>query len=166
MNETTLDLAIQTAKEAAESAKDYKSETYAAVLLFELMRSAVATKNRYELAQAPSSHSPRREKPYSSAELFATKSWNTEIEKVVLAGYFLERFGRSVSYTIEEVRNCLLSAKVAQPKNLSLAILQAVQKGLMMEIPSQGGPRKAWALTQRGERYVENMTLKYQDSRM
>jgi hypothetical protein len=160
MDEIILEAAIKTAKVAAEKTKDYKSETYGAVLLIELMKSTAATaKNRNELPAPVPSQAQRREKPYSAAEFFSAKSWATEIDKVVIAGYYLERFGGNASYTIEELRNCLVAAKIPLPKNISLAILQAAQKALMMEIPSTTGTRKSWALTQSGERWVEEMSV-------
>ena len=158
MDVNVLDSAIATAKSAAERARDFKAETYGAVLLFELMRSAAPARYRNQLPLTAATHGPTREKPYSAAELFAKKLWSTEIDKVAIAGFFLERFGGSASYTVEDLRNCLVAAKVPLPKNTNLAITQAVQKGLMMEIPSQSASRKSWALTQTGELYVENMT--------
>jgi len=159
MDENAFEAAVRTAKRAAEKASDFRSETYAAVLLFELMRSAVpAARSRHELAAAVPTPSQKRERTYSPAELFASKSWTTEIDKVAVASYFLERFGEKASSTVDEIRNCLVAAKVPLPKNVNLAIIQAVGKGIMMPIPSQGGGRKAWALTQAGKRYVELMT--------
>jgi hypothetical protein len=158
MDENAFEAAMRTARHAAEKARDFRSETYGAVLLFELMRSAVPeARSRHELAATAPPPAPKREKAYSPAELFASKSWTTEIDKVVVASYFLERFGENASSTVDEVRNCLVAAKVPLPKNVNLAIIQAVKKGLMMAIPSQGGTRKTWALTQTGERYVEQM---------
>jgi hypothetical protein len=159
MDENAFEAAMRTARHAAEKARDFRSETYGAVLLFELMRSAVPVpRSSRELVAAVPAPGPRREKAYSPAEFFASKSWTTEIDKVVVASYFLEHFGENASSTVDEVRNCLVAAKVPLPKNVNLAIIQAVKKGLMMTIPSQGGARKTWALTQTGERYVEQMT--------
>lgn len=159
MDENVFEAAIKTARHAADKARDFRSETYGAVLLFELMRSAVpAARSRHELAATVPTPAPKGEKAYSPAELFASKAWTTEIDKVVVASFFLERFSENSSSTVDEVRNCLVAAKVPLPKNVNLAIIQAVNKGLMMPIPSQGGTRKTWALTQTGERYVEQMT--------
>jgi hypothetical protein len=159
MDENALESAIQTARHAAEKARDFKPETYSAVLLFELMRSAVPTsRSRYELPVSEPAHVPARAKPYTAAEHFASKSWRTEIDKVVLAGFYLEQFGGIQSYTIQEIRDCLVAAKIILPKNVNLAILQAAQKGWIMEVPSQGGTRKVWALTQTGERRAGEMS--------
>src|ERR1700737_398531 len=133
MLDATLDEAIVTAEHAAERASQYKSETYLAVLLTRLLGSVtkgpIVQSNRANVAATPLSSV----KPYSAAELFATKVWETEIEKVLLAGYFLENYSKLSSYTIAQIRDLLVIAKVALPKNVNLAVLQAVQKGWMME---------------------------------
>jgi hypothetical protein len=159
MNDHVLKAAIAAASSAAESATEYKSETYGAVLLFELMRRAAGTVHSEELATVPPAGN-RSEKDLTPAEFFAKKLWSTEIDKVVIAGYFLEHFGGSRGYTLDELKSCLIAAKIALPKNISLAILQAIQKGLLMEIPSQGSPRRICVLTQVGESYVQQMAQK------
>jgi len=166
MDENVLESAIQSARGAAEKARDFKPETYAAVLLFELMRSALPTsRSRYELPPATPAHVPAQTKPYSAAELFASKNWRTEIDKVVLAGFYLEQFGGIQSYTIQEIRDCLVAAKIILPKNVNLAILQAAQKGWIMEVPVQSGTRKVWALTQDGERRAGEMSQEQVETR-
>ena len=80
-----------------------------------------------------------------------------------MAGWYLERYAGGTNYTIQEIKSCLFSAKVPLPRNINLAVLQAVQRGLMMEVPSESGRRKAWALTHTGERYVEDMKLGRRD---
>jgi len=156
MGENLLDLAIQTARRAAEGVKDFRAETYQAVLLYELMRMGAPSRSRPELA-SPKAGSPKQEKPYSPAEFISSKAWTSEVEKVVLAGYFLEHFAGSSGYSLDEIRRCLIAARVSLPRNLSLAILQAGRKGMVMEVPSQERSRKVWVLTQSGERYVEAM---------
>jgi hypothetical protein len=159
MDENALESAIQTARRAAEKARDFKPETYGSVLLFELMRSTVPTsRSSYELPPPKPAHVPGRTKPYSAAELFSSTNWRTEIDKVVVAGFYLEQFDGIQSYTIQEIRNCLVAAKIILPKNVNLAILQAAQKGWIMEVPGQSGTRKAWALTQTGERRAREMS--------
>jgi hypothetical protein len=163
MEKTIVDGAITEAARAAQSSDDYKSETYFAVLLAGLLRGV------YEIAHAPNSagHDPARpkspddsEKPYSPGELFASKEWSTEVDKVVIAGHFLEHYKKLSSFTIENIRTCLISAKVSLPKNVNLAIFQAVQRSWMMEVPAENTKKKAWSLTQSGQRRVAEMNEK------
>lgn len=162
MEKTTVDGAIAEATRAAQSSDGYKSETYFAVLLASLLRGG------YELARSDSAATgvPRRlapdelEKPYSPGELFASKEWSTEVDKVVVAGHFLEHYKKLSSFTIENIRSCLISAKVSVPKNVNLAIFQAVQRSWMMEVPAENSKKKAWSLTQSGQRKVAEMGRK------
>jgi hypothetical protein len=151
--------AIRTAEGAAESRSEYKNETYFAILLASLLSSG---RGAVALHQAPPSSAAEvasaiPQKPYSAAELFAIKKWSSEVDKVMLAAYFLETYSHSQNYTVAELRDLLLTAKVGAPKNINLAILQAVQRGWMMELKPTDGGRKAWALTQTGLKQVAAM---------
>ena len=94
MEKIIVDGAIAEATRAAQSSEAYKSETYFAVLLARLLRAG------YEPVQPrPAGLGPAgppapddSEKPYSPAELFANKEWSTEVDKVVVAGHFLEHY--------------------------------------------------------------------------
>ncbi len=165
MKDETLRSAIENARRAAEAAGEYKSETYLAILLVTLLAGKGLTKKPLQSLPSATETTPAREKPFSAGELFAAKAWNTEIEKVAIAGYFMEHYAAATSYTIQEIRNCLISAKTPLPRNLSLAILKAVQKGWLMEVPRNGEGTKAWALTQTGERQVESMANSGRTSR-
>jgi hypothetical protein len=157
INDATLELAIQRASIAAQKTESFRSETFTAVLIAELLSkppdpAEVTAIVRYE---GPTGSAPR--KSYSSAELFASKNWETEIDKVVLAGYFLERYNNLSSFTVQALRDCLLASKVPLPSNINLAIVRAVQKGWVMEIPGKSGARKAWSLTQSSDARVAAM---------
>ena len=151
--------AITTAEEAAKGSSEFKHETYFAILLTSLLSQG---KTHAVLPQVPAGPTAQivqtvPVKPYSAAELFATKKWATEVDKVMLAGYFLESFSNVQNYTVAEIRDLLLTAKVGAPKNPNLAVLQAVQRGWMMEIKPTDGGRKAWALTQTGLKQMASM---------
>ncbi len=161
MDAKILDSAMDLATSAARKALEYKAETYFAVLLSALLGSDSARAASVNTPIPPPENRPSAyvEKKYSAAELFASRTWSTEIEKVTLAGYFLERQSQVPSYRIADIRNCLISAKVALPANVNLAVLKAVQKGWMMQVPSEGEKHKTWALTQTGERKVSEMSM-------
>jgi len=154
-----IEQAIEFAGNAAKKASEYKSETYFAVLVSLLLAPTnvrVSSDQVHSQDSAVSSNS-QSEKQYSAAELFASTTWETEIEKATLAGYFLERYAAMPSYSVDEIRKCIISAKVPAPANVNLAVLKAAQKGWMMELPGQGEKHKVWSLTQTGERKVEGM---------
>jgi len=101
---------------------------------------------------------PAMAKPFSASEFFYARAWSSEIDKVLLAGAFLEAHSGLLNYTIKQVRDCLVSAKVSVPKNISLAFLRAARHGWMMEVPGASGRGKVWALTQTGVQRAAAMT--------
>jgi hypothetical protein len=157
MNDVTIRNAMDQAAAAAEGCQEFKRETYAIVLLATLM-GAVPTAARHGAASSVvSSASAAVGKPYSAAEYFSRSDTYTEVEKVVVAGSFLEKHQALADYTIEDIRGCLTSAKVSLPANLSLAIFKGAKKGLLMEVPGGRGGKKVWALTQTGERWISEV---------
>jgi hypothetical protein len=156
MNDQSLTDAMGAASVAAEQAERYKSETYSVVLLVGLLRGTPRLGDGVLTPAAISDRDSRSasDKPYSPAEFFGTKVLRSEIDKVVVAAAFLENFQSLENYSIDEIRNCLVAAKIGLPKNLSLAIFKAVKRGWLMEVPTAGAPTKSWALTQSGVRYV------------
>jgi hypothetical protein len=158
MDEKILDSAIQAAKHAADRAIDFKPETYGTVLFFELMhRSVSSITPTPRLLPSTETNVTRMQKRYSASEFFSSVTFGTEVDKVVLCGYFLETNEGMEGYTIDEIKACFLSAKVQAPNNVNLALLQAVKKGFMMETKSNDRSRKSWTLTQTGLQYAESM---------
>jgi len=154
--------AIRNAVKAAESAESYKSETYLAILLTELLRGAVPViqASRAEPAVVTGPRGGSDAKPYSAPELFASMGWKTDLDKVVLAGYFLEHHSGADRFNVNDIRTCLISAKVPSPKNLALALLKSVQRGWLMETPERKDEMKAYLLTQSGERRAQELERK------
>lgn len=158
MDAKTLDQAIEVATSAANRAPEYKAETYVAVLISALIGPTRASLSGHPVPRVtPNTPGLIPEKQYSAAEFFASTTWSTEIEKVTLAAHFIERYLGMSRYSLNEVRSCLISAKVPVPSNASLAVLQGIQKGWIMELPADGDKQKMWALTQTGERRVQEM---------
>ena len=160
MNDKLVDAAIDSATRAAQKSQDYKSETYFAVLLGGLLGGLDLTARNHSSGPEHVGQKLLKaaEKPYSPGELFAMKAWSTEIDKVIVAAYFLEQHKGLQSFTIQQVRDCIISAKVSPPKNVNLPILRAVQKGWLMEVPAENVKKKTWALTQTGEQRIAEMS--------
>jgi hypothetical protein len=149
MDSKRLEVAIRSAREAADRASEYRSEIFLAVMLAELLR---ANEGLGEIATTAlvvrDKRIPPQQKRLSASEFFASKTCSSENDKVIIAGAFLEAHAGLSNYTIKEVRDCLISAKVSLPKNISLAFLRAAQRGWVMDVPGGNGRGKAWELTQ------------------
>lgn len=150
--------AIRAATRAAETTAEFKSETFLAVLLAALLNPRPAPSPVTAIVRLPQPELPGTAKVYSPGEFFASRNWSTEVDKVILAGSFLERYSSLGAYSVQQIRSCLTSAKITPPKNVNLAVFQAVQRGWMMEVQREKDPTKVWALTQTGEKKVEEMS--------
>lgn len=159
MRDADVDAALAAASRAAHSVSDYKSETFLAVLLATLLRkeNAAPGEKHSDVHLAGKTLPAAIEKPLSPGEFFAARNWSTEVDKVVLAGYFLERHLATPNYGVQEVRECLMRAKIGPPKNVNLALFQAVQRSWMMEVQREKQDGKAWELTQNGLKRVAEM---------
>lgn len=150
MNEKQLESAIEAARRAADKSIDYKPEIFLAVALAELLRAGSSEPVTTALALVPDKQRSPVPRPFSASEFFYARAWSTEIDKVLLAAAFLESHAGLSNYTIKQVRDCLVSAKISVPKNISLPFLRAARHGWMMEVPGTNGRGKVWALTQTG----------------
>ncbi len=159
MPDESLSRAIQEAKEAAEQVGDYKSETYLAVLLGRLMGQSAGVVNRVSLQPPalPQVTEGEDQEICTPPEIFAGTHWKTGLDKVVLAGFYLENRESMDRFNINDLRSCLVRAKVPIPKNISLPVLQSVRRGWMMEVPEVKDNVKAYVLTQTGARRIQEM---------
>lgn len=153
----TLPKAIQEARAAAEAAEEYKSETYLAVLLTELLRAEAPPARGVQTNLAHRAALHVTQKPFSAPEFFAARTLKSELDKVVAAGYFLEHYSDADRFNVNDVRSCLVSGKIPLPKNIPLALLKTVQRGWIMEVPEGKDDIKAYVLTQSGELYVNSL---------
>lgn len=144
--------AVEEAKAAIGDMQEFRGETYFAILLAKLLAPNSGTpKTAAQLLLAS-----QTTKPYSAPEFFAARRWETDNDKVVLAAYFIERHSAVANYGAQEIKDCLLSAKVPPPANANVAIVRCISRGWMMEVSAKNG-KKSWALTQVGERYAESL---------
>lgn len=158
--DTDIERAIKDATAAATGVQEFRSETFMAVLLARLLQPDHRVAAQRNIAETVASSASLSTKNFSAPEFFAGKAWTTDNHKVVLAGYFLERYSARPNYGAQEIKDCLLSAKVPIPKNTNVGIIRCIEHGWMMEVPSGVSGKKAWALTQTGERYAEALVKK------
>jgi hypothetical protein len=157
MNEDRLRKAIDAAKKAAEIVADYKEETYLGVLISSLAEREVTGETKQEIAPASEGRPTASVKQFSPGELFAARGWKTDLDKVVLAGFYLEKYAAAQAFSMHDIKNTLVIGKVPVPKNLSLAIFKAARRAWVMEVPESKDGLKAWALTQSGVKRVEDL---------
>lgn len=92
----------------------------------------------------------------SPAQLFRKFSARTDVDRTLLAGYYLEVYKKYESFTATEAKEIIRVAKINPPKNTNDAINSNVKKGLMMSAGDKDGKR-AFILTSDGEDAVKEM---------
>jgi len=105
-------------------------------------------------AKAPTtSHPASSAKKLSVAQLFTRLKPKTDVDRTLVAGYFLESTGGAENFTAAETRDTIKKAKRTPPKNPSDAVAKNIRKGFMMSAGDKEG-RMAFVLTSDGEEQV------------
>lgn len=129
----------------------YQAQVFTAVLCAILVNRADAPVN------SDARQSNRAPKPMTVTEFFAKLRPSLDVEKVLVAAYFLEKHRNVANFGVEDLKGCILQGKIKPPANPSLAVLRNAQKGLMAEIEKREAGKKSWILTQTGAEAVEQM---------
>ncbi len=117
-----------------------------------------ALENRVSILEEAEKSSPqinKSEKSTSIKEFLLSKNPKSDIEKTRVVSYYLEKFSGFTSFTAEEIQNGYRSAKESVPLNVSDNIAKNVGRGYFMEASEKKNGKKAWTLTNTGERSVE-----------
>jgi len=116
-----------------------------------------ARANDAQLQEAGPIVSNSHKKATSPAQFFKNASPKTDVDRALVAGYYLERFEQLESFTAAEIRDTIRKAKIAPPKNPSDAVAKNIKKGLMMTAGDKDG-KMAYVLTTDGEEAVAQYT--------
>jgi hypothetical protein len=147
---TKIESAIALAREIVQEKSDFKSETFLGVLLVSLLdgRSPpVLTDSQKQPAISIA-------KGQSIGELFAEKNPESDLQRVLIAGYFLEKLENQAAFNVDDLSRCFLQAKERLPSNMNDAVNKNISKGLIMEAKEKKDGKKAWMLTRTGEAQV------------
>jgi len=83
------------------------------------------------------------------AQLLKKVSVRSDVDRVLVAGYYLETVNRLENFTAAEIKEAIRRAKVTPPNNPSDVIAKNIKKGLMMQAGDKDG-RMAYVLTTDG----------------
>ena len=110
--------------------------------------------------RTPEFAGPRREQPptgsssgskkMSAAQFFRKVAPRTDVDRALVAGYFIEAFNGEENFTAAEVRETIRKAKISPPRNPSDAVAKNIKKGFLMAAGDKEG-KKAYVLTTDGE---------------
>jgi hypothetical protein len=94
-------------------------------------------------------------KKLSAKEFLITKSVGSELQRVVVLAFYLERYEGLDTFNVSDLENVFRSAREKLPKNMNDAVNKNIARGFLMEAAEKKDSRKAWQLTSTGERFVE-----------
>jgi hypothetical protein len=95
-------------------------------------------------------------KRISVAQFFKKLSSKTELDRVLAAGYFLEKFKDQDSFTAAEISDTIRGAKISPPRNPNDSINKNIKKGYIMPSGDKEG-KMAFVLTSDGEEAIADL---------
>lgn len=120
----------------------------------ERQKSPPVTGTEKSSPQPIASNSPNATKGESIAQFFKKVAPKSDVDRVLGAGYFLEKYKREESFTAAEISETIKNSKKPPPTNPNHSVNQNIKKGLMMAAGEKDGKR-AFVLTSDGEEEIE-----------
>lgn len=111
------------------------------------------------LLRLENKHEPNRtenKKDLSIREFLNQKKPKGDVQKTLTIGYFFEQYKNMKSMNIGDFIQGYKNAKEPTPNKLNDKIYKNCKKGHMMEADNKKDNKKAWVLTNDGEKFVEN----------
>jgi hypothetical protein len=99
---------------------------------------------------------PSAIKELSVKEFILVKRPSNDVEKTLAIAYFLERFAGMTSFNIDDLAQHFQLAKEAIPTNINDKVNLSIKKGHVAEAKGKKNKKKAWIVTNSGEKFVEN----------
>lgn len=90
------------------------------------------------------------------SEFLARLNIKTDTDRVVAILYH-QLHNKQNSSTRAEILDAYATARIRKPTNLSDVIARCIRKGFVIEASEAKDGKKAWQITQTGERYVEEL---------
>jgi len=95
-------------------------------------------------------------KKLAVAQFFRKLATQTDVDRTLAAGYYLERYENLENFTALEIREKIRNAKINPPKNTNHTIDLNIKKGFIMLAGDKDG-RRAFVLTSDGEDAISEM---------
>ena len=98
----------------------------------------------------------KQEKKLSVKEFLRSKKLKSDVQKTLALGYYLENHEQMLPFNVDDLRKGFNAAKESKPSNIHAFINQNIINGHIMECPEKKDKKKAYVLTNSGEKFVEN----------
>ena len=97
----------------------------------------------------------KESKQLSVKEFILSKNPTGAVQKTLAIAYFLERFANMASFNVDDLTRHFQLAKEAIPANINASVDKNVAKGFIAEAKEKKESKKAWIVTNSGEKVVE-----------
>ena len=101
---------------------------------------------------------PVPKKRLSTSQIFRKISPRTDVNRTLVAGYYLEKFEDHESFTAAEIRETIRKARINPPNNTNECINANIRKGLIMSAGDKEGIN-AFVLTSDGEDIINELLV-------
>jgi hypothetical protein len=163
IDERLLKSEIEYAEGVSRNYPERREQVFVAILVASLISKQASVPNDGGSPRARKGEEvPPVGRSFTASELFARLRPGLNTDKILGAAYFLDAVRHVEGFTADELKGLLLEAKVAPPKNTSLAALRNAQKGLMAQ-RSRDGKKISWMITQTGIEAVQERLQEVSD---
>ncbi len=142
---------ILAAKKDAEKETEFKSE----VFMVSLLKRALAEDKNIQEIKSEHSAGNSVKKKQSIKEFMLPKKLESDVDKVLFMGYFLEKQEFLECFNADDIKDAYVKSKESIPDNINDKINMNIKKGLITEYPKKKDNKKAYHLTSTGEQVVE-----------
>ena len=94
-------------------------------------------------------------KSLSLREFMAEKNPSNDVQRTLAIGYYLEHHKNIITFNINDIEGEFRAAKMPPPANINDKINMNIRKTHIMEAADKKDEKKAWTLTDSGEKEVE-----------
>lgn len=99
---------------------------------------------------------PRQDKKLSIREFLIAKMPSDDVKRTLAIGYYFEKFDGFTSFNSDDLQTGYENAKEKNPPNINDKVNMNIKNGHMAEASAKKDNRKAWYVTNSGERFVES----------
>lgn len=95
-------------------------------------------------------------KKLSVKEFILEKKPSDDVQRTLVIGYYLEHFEGMDKFNVKDLTEGFRLAREPLPANINDKVNLNIAKGCLMAAKEKKDKFKAWCLTNRGEKFVEN----------
>lgn len=96
-----------------------------------------------------------RSKNLSLREFMNGKNPTNDVQRTLVIGYYLEHYKKMNSFNIKDIEGEFRSAKIVPPSNINDKVNMNIKNTHIMDDVEKKNGKKAWVLTDSGEKEVE-----------